>query len=121
MKRVCVESPLRGDYARNIAYADACMLDALRRGEAPFLGHVMYPRVLNDVEPADRELGIAAHLAWLAAAELVALYVDYGISSGMTRAIERAQSACIPVEQRRLGPMWLERYLAGVNRTPGTI
>lgn len=106
--RVCVETPLRGDYERNVLYADACMLDALERGEAPFLGHLLYPRVLNDADPVHRAKGIAAHLAWLRAAELVVLYTNLGVSDGMAEAVMLANGLKLPVIERELAPGWMQ-------------
>jgi hypothetical protein len=103
---VCIESPLSGDYERNVRYADAAMADALKRGEAPFLGHLLYPRVLDDRAPEDRDAGIEAHVSWLLRADAVIAYVDFGITTGMKLAIERALAEHIPVEERSLGEHW---------------
>jgi hypothetical protein len=108
---VCIESPLAGDYERNRDYAEACMLDALLRGEAPFLGHLLYPRVLDDQLESERRLGIDAHKAWLRRSQRVAVYVDLGISRGMREAIVLADELQIPHVERLLGPMWRERFL----------
>lgn len=116
--RTCVETPLAGDYERNIMYADACMLDCLERYEAPFLGHLLYPRVLDDTAPRDRARGIAAHLAWLRACDQVVLYVDLGISAGMTEARGLAQELNLPIIERSLGLGWLER-IAYLKPTKG--
>lgn len=99
---VIIESPLKGYYARNRAYARACMLDSLKRGEAPFAGHLLYAQegILDDTDPPQREMGIAAHLAWTGVAKLVAVYGDLGISDGMTRGIERAKERGIPFTRR---------------------
>jgi hypothetical protein len=117
MRLVCIESPLRGDYPRNVLYADACMSDALGRGEAPFLGHLLYPRVLDDNIDAHRILGIEAHCAWLRAADVVIVYTDLGITEGMRKAISLAQTMKIPVQFRSLGPDWLARIKP--SPTPG--
>lgn len=106
VKRVCIESPLRGDVARNVAYADACMLDALRRGEAPFLGHLLYPRVLDDDVADQRVQGIDCHMAWMRTAQLVAVYDNYGVSEGMRQAIIAANAMGIPVAFRKLESGW---------------
>jgi hypothetical protein len=106
--RVCIESPLSGDVARNVLYADAAMLDSLLRDEAPFLGHLLYPRVLNDAYPEDRARGIRGHLAWLRVSDCVALYVDLGISNGMKEAIVLAGELRLPVVERKLGYGWME-------------
>lgn len=116
--RVCLETPFRGDYERNIRYADACLLDSLRRGECPFLGHLIYPRVLDDAIDVHRDLGIACHIGWLLASHLVVAYTDFGISHGMTLALDRAEVAGIPREFRTLGLGW-EKLLDGVTGTTG--
>lgn len=103
MRAVMLESPYAGDVARNEDYARRCLLDSLRRGEAPMAGHLLYTQVLADANPTERKLGIKAHLAWLRHAEAVILYIDRGISSGMTQAIELAVLLSIPVERRELG------------------
>jgi hypothetical protein len=96
---VALESPLRGDYDMNRSYARACMRDALGRGEAPFAMHLLYAQegILDDRIGAEREMGIAAGLAWSARAERVVLYTDLGISEGMERAIKAAEARGIPV------------------------
>jgi hypothetical protein len=119
---VCVESPLRGDYERNVLYAEACMLDCLRRrGEAPFLGHLLYPRVLDDAAELDRKLGIDAHCAWVCRADILAVYTDLGVTDGMRKAIELALVRGIPVEQRALGAEWMQEFLAEVRGTDGVV
>jgi len=117
VKRVCIESPLRGNVARNVRYADACLQDSLRRGEAPFAGHLLYPRVLNDELPVDRRRGIEAHLAWLPLANLVAVYENFGLSEGMWTAIKLARKLDIPVEYRKL--LVADGLAAVLPGTPG--
>jgi hypothetical protein len=113
---VCIESPFRGDYKLNIAYADACMLDSLERGEAPFLGHLQFPRVLDDREDAQRDMGIAAHLAWLRVADFVAIYTDLGVRDGMRMALELCSELKIPFQYRVLPGFgdgsWAQRIVA---------
>mgnify|MGYP003693619951 CR=1 FL=1 len=87
---VIIESPYAGDIERNVAYARACMRDSLLRGEAPYASHLLYtqPGVLRDEVPQDRELGITSGFAFRRLADVIAVYTDLGISSGMRRAIE---------------------------------
>lgn len=94
MKTVCIESPFRnplpevpliGEIYRD--YLHDCLRDSLSRGEAPFAGHAYLPFVLDDGDEAERRQGIDCHLAWLMAAEDVAVYIDFGISSGMAEAM----------------------------------
>ena len=92
-RRVIVESPLKGDFEKNKAYARACMRDCLRRGEAPFASHLLYAQdgILDDTIPEERTLGIEAGLAWGAVAEATVVYTDLGVSSGMEFGIARAK------------------------------
>ncbi len=85
MKLVVVESPYAGDVARNLRYLRAALADSLRRGEAPFASHAIYPQpgVLDDGKPEERAKGIAAGFAWAALARVRVFYVDLGWSGGM--------------------------------------
>lgn len=107
LRLVLLESPYAGDVERNTRYARACMRDCLLRGEAPFASHLLYtqPGVLDDLVPAERELGIAAGLAWGSKALLTVVYTDLGISDGMQLGINRAHAIGRRVEMRRL-PGW---------------
>jgi len=108
MKRVVIESPLNAPtpegFEANRQYARACARDCLHRGESPYASHLFFdqPGILDDTKPEERELGIKAGFAWGEAAELVAVYVDRGISGGMQRGIARAKDAKQPVEYRSL-------------------
>lgn len=91
MKRVYIASPFRGatveETRQNIVYARLCMLDSLERHEAPYLSHLLYTQVWSE-EPATRAVGLRAGDAWREAAELIAVYVDLGITDGMYRAVD---------------------------------
>ena len=104
MRRVYLESPYAGDPGSNAAYAIDCMIDCLRRGEAPFASHVFYAHsgALDDLVPAERTLGIQAGLAWAEAADATVVYMDYGVSPGMQLGIDAAEKAGRPVERRWL-------------------
>jgi hypothetical protein len=110
MRRVMVESPYAGKPGwwqwwhrwRNRAYARRCLLDCLRRGEAPLASHLLYPQVLDDGVVDERALGIAAGLAWGAVAEATVVYADRGISAGMRQGIAAAKAAGRGVEYRSL-------------------
>ncbi|MDD1770974.1 MAG: hypothetical protein LUO79_07805 [Methanomassiliicoccales archaeon] len=104
MKRVVIESPLAGAFARNQRYAKLAMIDCIRRGEAPFASHVLYPLLLNDATPEDRRLGMECGFAWAGQADLCAVYVDLGVSSGMVEGMRRAQNSKILIERRNLPP-----------------
>lgn len=97
-----VESPLAGDVVENVAYARKCLGDSLERGEAPFASHVLYPGTLDDSVPEQRMLGMRAGFAWGERADLVAVYVDRGVSAGMFEGIARAVARGMRIEFRSL-------------------
>lgn len=104
MRLTVIESPYAGDVDANITYARRALADSLARGEAPIASHLLYtqPGVLDDTVPAERTLGIEAGLAWGDKADVTALYVGRGISSGMLYGIQRAITIGRPIEVRSL-------------------
>jgi hypothetical protein len=121
MRLVIIESPYAGDVEANIRYARACVLDCLRRGEAPFASHLLYtqPGILRDEVPAERESGIAAAVAWCRAADATVVYTDRGISRGMEFGIAAARQAGKPVEFRSLGAAGATTYRTQADASPG--
>lgn len=106
MRLVILESPYsaRTFIGRwlNRCYARQCLRDALARGEAPIASHLLYAQVLDDRDPAQRSLAIAAGLAWRKVAEASVVYVDRGVSDGMKFGIETVTAAGLPVERRAI-------------------
>lgn len=108
---VRLESPFKGktkeENERNVRYARACMRNCLMRSEAPFASHLLYtqPGVLDDNDPDERALGIAAGLsaAWMF--RKVVVYTDLGISEGMKQGIRQATKHHQAIEYRTL-PDW---------------
>lgn len=107
-KLVIIESPFRakGWYGRwqNVRYARACLRDSLLRGEAPFASHLLYTQsgVLRDSDELERKLGIESGWDWMKKADLVAVYIDRGISGGMVSGEMLAHILNLPVEYRTL-------------------
>lgn len=105
-KRVIVESPFHGkdmrDRQTNKLYAIKCCYDVLERDEYPFASHLFYPEILDEDIKDERDLGIQGQLAWMEVADLVAVYVDRGISGGMNEGIEYAKEHGIDVVYRLL-------------------
>ena len=110
MDTVLIESPYRGDSyentGQNVLYARACLLDSLRRGEAPFASHLLYTQVLDDTDPEQRTLGINAGLAIGLRCTISAVYYDRGISGGILMGINAARSVGRKVELRALRGAW---------------
>jgi len=100
-----LESPLRGkteDAKINLAYAQRALEDSLRRNEAPFVSHLLYTQVLDDDSYFERRIGIDCGNAWLLACRYLVVYLDLGITEGMSERIELAKSLGIPVVERRI-------------------
>jgi len=104
MHLVMIESPYAGDVETNIRYARACTRDSLRRGESPFVMHLLYTQegILNDDIPEERNLGIEAGLAWGKHAYKTVVYTDLGITPGMEKGIQRAREEGREIEYREL-------------------
>jgi hypothetical protein len=105
IKKVIIESPYKGDIETNETYARLAMCDSIMRGEAPFASHLLYTQVLDDNEPNERELGLNLGISWIKAADLVAFYVDLGMSPGMTQTWKmlKARRIRVPFETREIG------------------
>lgn len=86
-------------------YLQCAMLNALSLGEAPLATHALFAasNILDDADPADRELGMNAGMRWYAYANYVVVYADYGISTGMQLGIDMATALCKPVHYRYIG------------------
>lgn len=102
MKRVIIESPYAGDVERNVKYARQCMLDCLKRGEAPFASHLLYTQVLSDSSEKERTQGMSAGFEWYKVVDASVVYVDLGISSGMIAGMEEAAANNVKIEFRRI-------------------
>jgi len=102
MRRVIVESPYKGDVERNERYARACLLDSLKRGEAPLASHLLYTQVLDDKLDKERRLGMKAGHAWIPVAECMVIYTDLGESDGVFEGLKVARLFEIPVEFRAI-------------------
>lgn len=104
-RRVWICSPFSGDVERNTKYPRACMRDAIRRGEVPIAGHLLFtqPGILDDTCPEERALGMQLGQEWMAASDAVAVYLDLGQSSGMVADQDEARRRGVHIETRFLG------------------
>lgn len=105
MKAIFLCSPYSGDVAVNVLYAERCMMDSIRRGEAPFAPHLLYTRngILDDSVPDQRQKGAALGIFYLGIIRRLVVYRDLGISRGMNAEINYAEENGIPVVYRSLG------------------
>ncbi len=104
MKLVILESPFQGGTPENLIYLRGCILDCVKRGESPYASHRMLPGALDDLAPDERELGITAGFAWHRKADLMVVYIDRGVTSGMDRGIANGARMGLSVEYRKLFP-----------------
>lgn len=104
MRLVVIESPYAGDIEANVDYARRCVRDSLTRGEAPIASHLLHtqPGILRDEVKEERQWGMDAGHAWIAKADILAVYADKGVSRGMKWGMEIAAKHGIPVEYRTL-------------------
>ena len=105
LKLVIVESPYAGDVATHTLYAKRCIRHSLLQSEAPIASHLLFtqPGILRDDVPDEREVGIAAGLAWYLVAQACIVYEDYGITQGMRLGIRAAQNVECPIYYRKIG------------------
>ena len=99
---VIIESPYMGNVKSNVAYARKCMSDSLLRGESPFASHLLYTQVLDDTKDIDRLTGMSRAFNWYRHADLMAVYIDKGISNGMKMGMEVAEKLGIEMVYRTL-------------------
>lgn len=98
MKLIYVASPYAGDIEKNTEFAKKACRHAMEQGYAFFAPHLLYPSILNENVPEQRQLGIDMGLTMLAHCDELWCYGDR-ISHGMMMEIEEAQSLGIPVRR----------------------
>lgn len=103
-KKIYVASKYAGDIAANIENAIWCCRYVIDRGCMPVASHLLYPQILDDNNPRERELGLMFGLALLATCDEIWVFMVGGeISSGMEREIEEAKRLGIPVRKLEMG------------------
>jgi hypothetical protein len=104
MRRVVIESPYSGDVERNMRYAKLCVKDCISRGEAPIASHLLLTQVLDDTNPEERRIGMAAGHAWIMMANALVVYTDLGVTPGMQAGIDHALRYHTRIEHRSIKP-----------------
>ena len=96
--KVYVVSRYAGDIERNVAAAVRCCQYAIRQKAIPVASHLLYPTMLRDDDPAERELGTQMGLALLAACDQVWIFRDdSGLSPGMKDEEQEAKRLGKPI------------------------
>ena len=99
-KMVYVASRYAGDIPANTAAAVRCCRQVIAEGHMPVASHLLYPRMLNDADPMERELGLTFGLALLGLCDEVWVYGEP--SPGMEREILEAERLSKPVRYREV-------------------
>lgn len=100
MKLIYVASPYAGDVERNIAFAKKACRHVMEQGHAFFAPHLLYPQLLNDADPQERQAGLDMGLAMLPRCDELWCYGEH-TSSGMRMEIEEANKLGIPIRRVR--------------------
>lgn len=88
----------RGEQQRNIEYAEHLTRLAVFSGGTPVTPHLYMTKALDDWDPLEREIGMAAGRRLLLHCDEIWVGQKYGISEGMKAEIELATKAGIPVK-----------------------
>ena len=97
-KLVYIASPLSGDVEANLRFARQACLNAMSHGATPFAPHLLYPQMLDDHDPAQRELGMKMGNQMLTLCDELWLCGDV-VSPGMAKERELADKLDIPVRR----------------------
>lgn len=98
MKLIYVASPYAGDVEKNTEFAKEACRHVMNVGHAFFAPHLLYPAILDDSQPEQRQLGLDMGLAMLEHCDELWCYGDH-ISFGMHLEIEKADHLGIPVRR----------------------
>ena len=98
MKLIYVASPYAGDIKQNTAFARKACRHVMNEGHAFFAPHLLYPQLLDDSNPQERQAGLDMGLAMLPRCDELWCYGDR-ISYGMHLEIEEAVRLGIPVRR----------------------
>ena len=88
-KKIYVASKYAGDVDTNVAAAVTYCRKVIDAGYMPIASHLLYPQVLNDNDPAERDLGLMFGLALLRMCD--EMWVFGTISPGVVQEIKEAK------------------------------
>ena len=95
-KLIYIASPYAGDVKQNVAFAKRVCRHAISQGHTPIAVHLLYPQMLDDNDPSEREIGLRLGHRVLESCDEMWVCGDR-ISSGMAREISEAESLGIPI------------------------
>lgn len=98
MKLIYVASPYTGDVKKNTEFAKEACRHVMEQGYAFFAPHLLYPAILDDAKPEQRQAGLDMGLAMLERCDELWVYGGH-ISQGMMLEIEEAGRLGIPTRR----------------------
>lgn len=97
-KLIYIASPYAGDVEANVAFAKLACRYAIGQGHTPIAVHLLYPQMLDDGDPAERELGLRLGHRVLRSCDELWAFGDR-ISAGMRREMEEAGTLGLPIRR----------------------
>ena len=88
-RKIYVVSPYAGNVAENVAATVRYCRKVIDDGYMPVAGHLLYPQILDDNDPEERDLGLLFGLALLRTCDEV--WVFGTVSDGVEKEIEEAK------------------------------
>ncbi len=88
-RKIYVASKYAGDVDANVAATITYCRRVIDEGYMPVASHLLYPQILNDSDPKERDLGLLFGLALLRMCDEV--WVFGTVSPGVAREIEEAK------------------------------
>ena len=89
IKKIYVASKYAGDIDANVNAAIGYCRKVVEQGFMPVASHLLYPQILDDNNPSERNLGLRFGLALLAVCDEVWVFGE--VSSGVAKEIEVAR------------------------------
>lgn len=111
MKIIYVASPYAGNVKKNIEFTKQACRYVLEQGHAFFAPHLLYPQLLYDESPWERQAGLDMGSAMLSRCDELYVCGDR-ISPGMAQEIEQAKALGMPIRY-----LSTEQILNGLKST----
>lgn len=84
-------------------YAKRAVKDSLNRGEAPLASHIFYYEFFNNnLIQTERDMGFISQVSWIQNADLIVVYIDFGITQAMKAALDVAKLKNKRIEYRTI-------------------
>lgn len=91
-----------GSAMKMIRYATRCIQDSLTRNEAAISTNLFYYDTLNIKVAIERDKGLKSMISWTTKADIIAVYIDHGVTQAMQVVINTAQMRSKKIEYRTI-------------------